>query len=346
MGQLDEAMAALRQAVRRKPDLAEAHSNLVFTLPFHPGYDARTIYEENRRWNDQFAEPLRKFIQPHTNDRNPDRRLRIGYVSPDFRKHCQSFFTIPLLSNHHREAFEIFCYANVGRPDAVTQRIRGCAQVWRSIVGMTDDEAAGIIRADRIDILVDLTMHMANGRPLIFARKPAPVQVAWLAYPGTTGLSAMDYRLTDPYLDPPGLDDQFYSETSIRLPDTFWCYDPLVTELAVNALPAQINGHITFGCLNNFCKVNEQVLRLWAQVLRSVNRSRFILLCPEGSHRQPLLDLLQREGINPDRIELFAQRLRVRNTWNFTIALTWDWIPSRTMAIPRVWIRFGWVFPS
>ncbi|MGA2442648.1 MAG: hypothetical protein ABSH08_16970, partial [Tepidisphaeraceae bacterium] len=277
---------------------------------FHPGCDARMIYEENRRWNQQHAEPLKKLIQPHANNRDADRRLRIGYVSPDFRDHCQSFFTIPLLSNHDREGFEIFCYADVGRPDAVTERIRGCAQVWRSIPGMTDAEVTRKIREDRIDILVDLTMHMANGRPLIFARKPAPVQVAWLAYPGTTGLSAMDYRLTDPYLDPPGLNDQFYSETSIRLPDTFWCYDPLVTELAVNPLPAQTNDHITFGCLNNFIKVNEQVLRLWAQVLKTIPRSRFMLLCPEGSHRQPLLDMLQREGISPDRIELIAFRPR------------------------------------
>jgi predicted O-linked N-acetylglucosamine transferase (SPINDLY family) len=136
------------------------------------------------------------------------------------------------------------------------------------------------------------------------------VQVTFAGYPGSTGLEAIDYRLSDPYLDPPGLNDQFYSETSIRLPDSFWCYDPLVTELAVNALPAQTDGHVTFGCLNNFCKVNEPVLRLWAQVLKTVDRSRLMMLCPEGSHRQPLLDLLQREGIGPDRIELIAHRPR------------------------------------
>ncbi|MGD0390961.1 MAG: hypothetical protein ABSC42_18605, partial [Tepidisphaeraceae bacterium] len=235
---------------------------------------------------------------------------RIGYVSPDFREHCQSFFTIPLLSNHDRKAFEIFCYADLRRPDAVTQRIRGYAQVWRSILGTTDEEAARKIREDRIDILVDLTMHMAKNRMLLFARKPAPVQAAWLAYPGTTGLSAMDYRLTDPYLNPPGLNDHFYSETSIRLPDSFWCYDPHATEPAVTSLPAQTNGYVTFGCLNNFCKVNEPVLQLWAQVLKTIPRSRFMLLCPEGSHRQALLDLLQREGISPDRIELVAGRPR------------------------------------
>jgi len=312
VGQLDEAIVAYRQAIRIKPNYAVAASNLIFIVQFHRSHDAGMIYEENRRWDRQFAKPLKKFIQPHPNDRNPDRRLRIGYVSPHFHNHCQSFFTIPLLSNHDREAFEIFCYADVRQPDVVTLRIRGCVDAWRSIVGTSDSEAARKIREDRIDILVDLTMHMANARPLIFARKPAPVQVAWLAYPGTTGLSAMDYRLTDPYLDPPGLNDQFYSETSIRLPDSFWCYDPLVTDLAVSALPAQTNGHVTFGCLNNFCKVNEPVLRLWAQVLRTVDRSRLMVLCPEGSHRQPLLDLLQQEGISPDRIELIGRRPRLQ----------------------------------
>ena len=151
---------------------------------------------------------------------------------------------------------------------------------------------------------------MANNRLAVFARQPAPVQTTFAGYPGSTGLDTIAYRLTDPYLDPPGLNDSFYSETSIRLPDTFWCYDPLVTELAVNALPAESQGHITFGCLNNFCKVNEQVLRLWARILKTVDRSRLMVLCPEGSHRQSLLDLLQREEINSDRIELMAHRPR------------------------------------
>jgi predicted O-linked N-acetylglucosamine transferase (SPINDLY family) len=138
------------------------------------------------------------------------------------------------------------------------------------------------------------------------------VQATFAGYPGSTGLDTIDYRLTDPYLDPPGLNDHLYSETSIRLPDSFWCYDPPVTELAVTSLPAQTNGYVTFGCLNNFCKVNEPVLQLWAQVLKTIPRSRFMMLCPEGSHRQPLLDLLQREEISPDRIELVAGRPRLQ----------------------------------
>src|SRR5208282_5422646 len=153
-----------------------------------------------------------------------------------------------------------------------------------------------------------LKLHTAGNRLLVFARKPAPVQVTWLGYPGRTGIETIDYRLTDPYLDPPGLDDGNYSERSIHLPDTFWCYDPLSSEPAVNALPRAEKGFITFGSLNAFCKVNEQVLRLWAQVLRAVGGSRLKILCSEGSHRQAVMDLLQREGINPERIELVARR--------------------------------------
>jgi predicted O-linked N-acetylglucosamine transferase (SPINDLY family) len=307
-GMLDDAIDAYRTCVRLKPDAADMHSNLVFVLPFHPDYDSEAILKEARRWNQQHAEPLKKLIRPHSNDPNPQRRLRIGYVSPDFRDHVQSFFTVPLLSHlDHREC-EIFCYASILRSDALTDRLRGCADVWRNTLGLSDEHLADLIRDDQIDILVDLAMHMANSRLLVFARKPAPVQVAWLAYPGTTGLSTMDYRLTDPYLDPPGLFDAFYSEESIRLPETFWCYDPLTDRLAVNDLPALKSGVVTFGCLNNFCKVNDGCLALWAKVLLAVPRSRLQLLAPRGQAREHTLARLQQEGVAADRVE-FTEKL-------------------------------------
>ena len=203
------------------------------------------------------------------------------------------FSLTPLLSAHDHEYFEIYCYADVARPDEITARLRPLADVWRSIAGLSDAQVARLVRQDGIDILVDLSMHMAGNRLLVFARKPAPVQVSWLAYPGTTGLSTIDYRLIC-YIDPPGLHDQNYSEESIRLPNAFWCYDPLAEEPAVSAVPAVENGCITFGCLNNFCKVNDSVLTLWAQVLNAVDGSRLSLLAPEGSVRRRTLDLLER----------------------------------------------------
>jgi predicted O-linked N-acetylglucosamine transferase (SPINDLY family) len=230
--------------------------------------------------------------------------LRIGYVSPDFRNHVDAYFTIPLLCNHDHEKHEIFCYANVPNPDAVTQRMRGYADVWRSTVGLSDEQVAELVRRDQIDILVDLELHAAKNRLLMFARKPAPVQVAWLGYPGSSGLSTIDYRLTDPYLDPPGLLDEFYSEESVRLPDTFWCYDPLNEEPPVNGLPALQNGVITFGCLNNFCKINDGCLSLWAKVLQKVRQSRLLLRAPRGQVRDWVISVLQKEGIEEGRIEL------------------------------------------
>ncbi len=311
-GKLDEAVACYRRALQLKPDLDTGYSNLLYTLVFCPGYDAQAIFEEHRRWSRQYTEPLARFIQSHSNDRSLRRRLRIGYVSPDFREHAESFFTVPLLSAHDHQDFEILCYADVVCPDGITERLRSYADVWRDITGLTDEQVAQLVHQDKIDILVDLTMHMARNHLGVFARKPAPVQVCWLAYPGTTGLSTIDYRLTDPYIDPPGHHDHDYSEESVRLPDAVGCYDPLASEPAAGALPALDKGYITFGCLNNFCKVNVPVLRLWAQVLKAVDRSQLMLLAAEGSHRRDTLDLLEREGVGRDRVTFVAKLPRPR----------------------------------
>ena len=313
-GALDEALGELREALRLNPDQAFIHSNLVFLLQYHPRFDAAALRAELRRWREKFADPLKAEIRPQANDRSPERRLRVGYVSPDFRDHCQSLFTIPLLAHHDHTALEIFCYAGVARPDAATGRIAGYADLWRDVRPLDDAALCALIRADRIDILVDLTMHMAGGRPLVFARKPAPIQITWLAYPGSTGISAIDYRLTDPYLDPPNEDvDEMYVEKSIRLPATFWCYDPLENPPpAVGPLPALTRGHVTFGSLNECFKVNEGVLKLWARVLAGVAGSRLVLLADEGSHRERTLGVLEGLGVSRQRVSFFAKRPRGR----------------------------------
>jgi predicted O-linked N-acetylglucosamine transferase (SPINDLY family) len=312
-GQLDEAIAIFRQAIALNPNLPEAHSNLAFTLHYHPGYDARAIAEEHRLWNRQHAEPLRKFIQPHTNDRDPDRRLRIGYVSPDFRSHAVGLNLLPLFHHHDRKQFEITCYAQTPHPDAITAQFQQHADRWRNIVGRCDghQQVADLIRQDGIDILVDLALHTANNHLLVFARKPAPVQATFAGYPGSTGLSAIDYRFSDPYLDPIGMDESVYSERTIRLADCFWCYDPLdCRDIPVNALPALRSSVVTFGCLNNFCKFNDDVLELWAKVMRQVDNSRLLSLAPPGSHRSRILERFQKQGIDPGRIEFVTRQSR------------------------------------
>jgi predicted O-linked N-acetylglucosamine transferase (SPINDLY family) len=309
-GRLADALASYRRAIDLDPTFAAAHSNLLYALIFSPDHEPWAILEEHRFWSRRHAEPLASSIQPHDNNRNPDRRLRVGYVSPDFREHAEAFFTVPLLSAHDHQNFEVFCYADVTRPDAITATIRSFAAVWRETAGLNDVQLARVVREDQIDILIDLTMHMGQNRLLAFARKPAPVQVCWLAYQGTTGLSTIDYRLTDRYIDPPGLHEHDYTEESVRLPDSFWCYDSLASGPAVNPLPALEGGRVTFGCLNNFCKVNERVLALWARVLLAVDRSSLILLAPEGSARQRTAELLERAGVQRERVTFVGRQPR------------------------------------
>jgi predicted O-linked N-acetylglucosamine transferase (SPINDLY family) len=219
---------------------------------------------------------------------------------------------LPLFRAHDHRQLEIFCYADVIRPDHLTQRFQAHADVWRNLLGQTDDQVAQLVREDRIDVLVDLALHTAYNRLLVFARKPAPVQVSFAGYPASTGLPAIDYRFTDPYLDPPALDYSDSAEELVRLPDSFWCYDPLTDEPAVNSLPAHANGFVTFGCLNNFVKINDRVLALWAQVLRAVEGSRLLLLAPEGHFRRHTLERLEQLGISAARVVFVAHQPRPR----------------------------------
>ena len=206
------------------------------------------------------------------------------------------------LVHHDRTEVEVFCYSSSPVTDEMTTQLRARVDVWRDISLLAPAHAAVLVRSDKIDILVDLTMHMSNSNLLMFAGKPAPIQCCWLAYPGTTGLSAIDYRITDPYLDPPEAGDGPYSERSLVLRDTFWCYDPVTPTPDVGPLPAQLNGFITFGCLNDFCKLNDTVIELWAQVLNSVRGSRLVLLAPLGQRRTRIHQQFEKWGVPSSRV--------------------------------------------
>jgi predicted O-linked N-acetylglucosamine transferase (SPINDLY family) len=307
-GELDEAIACFRRSLDLDPSNPATHGNLAYALSFQ-STRPEPVRAECERWNLRFAAPLRRLAVDEHRDLSPDRRLNVGYVSADFRDHCQSLFTLPLFSRHDHARFRIFCYSGVERPDALTGRISAHADTWREVRALDDDALSRVIREDRIDILVDLTMHMSNGRPLVFARKPAPVQIAWLAYPGTTGMDVIDYRLSDPRLDPEGFDGH-YTERTLRLPDSFWCYDPLADGPAVSALPAIERGHLTLGCLNNPCKLTDRTLELWSGVLRAVPTARLLLMAPEGRHRRRLSDRLATHGIDPHRADFVTFRPR------------------------------------
>jgi predicted O-linked N-acetylglucosamine transferase (SPINDLY family) len=305
-GLYSEAEAAYRKALDLKPELAHVHSNLLLAQLYNPDTRSPQILTEACTWATQHAAKL-MVPDSFTNNCDPNRRLKIGYVSPDFRTHSVAYFIEAILAHHHKLSFETFCYSQVTLPDAATDRLAGMADHWCSIVGMSDRQLADQIRADGIDILVDLAGHTRGNRLLVFARKPAPIQITYLGYPSTTGLSQIDYRLTDAYADPPQQGDEYYTEQLLRLPSCFLCYTPPEWVPAVAALPALRNGYVTFGSFNNLAKVTPQVISLWSQILAALPNSRLLLknlaLRDEGV-RTRYLELLAGHGIERDRIHL------------------------------------------
>jgi protein O-GlcNAc transferase len=309
-GNLNEAIAAFRRALEIKPNDTSTHSNLVYALHYHPGHSEGTVAEEHQRWNRQFSDPLNQFVMPHTNDRTIDRRLRVGYVSPDFRNHPAGRYLLPLFERHDRQGIEIFCYSGVARSDWMTERLRAFAAVWRNTVGVSDARLAEMIREEGVDILVDLSLHTGHNRLPVFARHPAPVQVTWLGYPGSSGLPSIEYRLTDAHMDPPGEKPAWSAEEPLRLPDCWCCYHPVDESPEINALPAFSSQGVTFGSLNNFAKVHEGVLGLWTRVLEAVTGSRLLIFCPEGRTRERVRAFFGARGISGERLELVGHSAR------------------------------------
>jgi len=235
------------------------------------------------------------------------RKLKIGYVSTDFRRHSVAYFFEPLLIKHSKELVETYCYYSHSEEDEVTLRLKNEAQHWRSIVNMNNEDVVKLVREDNIDILVDLSGHTRNNRLPLFVQKPAPIQIAWLGYPNTTGLSTIDYRFTDSIADPVGASDDLYSEKLIRLPNGFLCYQGDESIEPTPSCLASSKQNFTFGSFNNISKLNIQVIKLWAVILNNVKDSRLViksnLLSDEATKNRFLL-LFEQQGVSRDQIEL------------------------------------------
>jgi predicted O-linked N-acetylglucosamine transferase (SPINDLY family) len=307
-GLLDDAMDCCESAMDLDPSNAAVHSNLVYLLQFHPGYDPAELSRQQNKWNRLHAEPLKNLIYPHPNSPDPDRRLKLAYLSPDFRQHVVGQNISPLLAEHDRRHFEVFCYSTTQTPDAVTAMLRRQADVWRDVAAEDDESLAALIRRDAIDILVDLSLHMAHNRLLVFARKPAPVQATYLGYCGSTGLQTIDYRLSDIHLDGPESDTSLYSEETIRLPETWWCYTPAGPTPPPAPCAAPAAGFVTFGCLNNFAKVSPAALDLWAEILLAVPASRLLLHSHAGPHHAAVRARFAAAGVSADRIDFLPKQ--------------------------------------
>jgi len=298
----DEAIAAYRQALELKPEHSEVLSNLASVMSAHPAFSAAQVASQYAKWASIHADPLRKFQVAYSNNRDPNRLLRIGYVSPDFSNHPVGRFLRPIFDHHDHEHFEIICYSDGRTPDSYTEALKARADEWHAAADLMDGDLAERMRAHGIDILVDLAVHTLNNRLLMFARKPAPVQITYLGYPGTTGLAAMDYRITDRFLSLEGSASEG-PEKLIYL-KSYWCYQAPTIAPEVAPLPATQTGHVTFGCLNNPSKVSRQCLELWAEILRGVPDSHLILFSKKGQSEDRLYKLFAAHDIGRDRIEL------------------------------------------
>ena len=307
MGRAAQAVEVLGQ-IRHVPFVAD---NLLWALHFVPGRGPEEIFQEHVDWDRRFSRPLAREILPPTNDRDPNRRLKIGYVSSDFRLHSVAFFLENLLDYHDPQQVEVFAYADVGQPDAVTRRLQQSIHQWRSIYGKSDVEVARMIRQDQIDILVDLAGHTAGNRLLVFARKPAPVQITYLGYPDTTGLTAIDYRMTDIYADPLGQTEKYHSEKLLRLPRTFACYRPPAEATEVSPLPAVTYGRVTFACFTTLGKLPPNLLDCWAEILIQVPTSRLLIAAgglQSNDLQREIRSHFERRGIDPTRLDLMGKR--------------------------------------
>jgi predicted O-linked N-acetylglucosamine transferase (SPINDLY family) len=308
-GLIPEAVTHFRAAVEADPAYADAHSNLVYTLNSLDTASPAEIAAAHRRFGDalQAAVPA---PAPHGNDRDPERRLRIGYVSPDFVAHSVAYFVENLLAHHDRGRVEVFCYATGKLTDGLTPRLKAQADHWRDIAVASDAEAESRIRADGIDILVDLAGHTANNRMALFARRPAPVQATWIGYPNTTGLTAIGYRLVDAVTDPPGEADSWASETLLRLPRGFLCYRPSDFAPEVAARPSLAGTPPVFGSFNALAKMNDRVVATWSRILAAVPGSRLML--KQKAFADPGVQRLYRDGfarhgIGPERLDLIGR---------------------------------------
>ena len=311
LGQAEDALAPFRHYLERAPHDQALFSGYLLSLEYLAEPQPQTVFDEHVRWAKRYADPEKVPAAAHTNDRTPTRRLRIGYISPDFRQHAMAFFIEDLLVRHDPAQFEIFCYSTNLFTDVVTERFKQYAHHWRDVALLKDPQIAEQIRSDQIDILVDLAGHTAGNRLLALATRPAPVQATYLGYIDTTGMSQIDYRLVDEHTDPPGTTEHLHTETLMRLPRTFACYRPHADMGDVSPLPALTNNHITFGAFSVAAKMNAPLVSTWAAILARVPNSR-LLLAGNGllnaSVQERIAAMMAAAGVAPHRLEFHGSR--------------------------------------
>lgn len=303
LGMVPDAVSTYRRALEVAPNLGQTHSNMLLTMHYSTQFKAEELAEEHRRWGRRHAPPsLACTVFP--NQPEPGRSLRIGYVSPDFRRHSVAFFFESILDCQDRNSFQAVCYSDVRRPDEVTERIRSKSAAFRNISRLTDAQVVELIKADQVDILVDLAGHAGSSRTTLLGYKPAPVLVTWCGYPDTTGVECVDYRITDWFADPVGVEGR-YTEHLVRLPNTFLCYRPPEVLPDCSRIADGSSDAITFGSFNRELKISAETYDLWCRILHAVPRSKMLVKSIAGGDpatRAVQLREFERRGISSDRV--------------------------------------------
>ena len=310
-GKLSECISLLNESLKINPNNPKLHTAFLFNLSSLISFTPQEILDSAQLWyQQQVVSQWLPTLTTHSNNKTPHRRLRIGYISPDFKRHSVSSFIKPVLQHHDRTQVEVFCYGEVKEPDAITEEIIDICDAWRSTVGLSDLEVAELIQADRIDIIVDLAGHTANNRMMVLGMKPAPIQTTYLGYFATTGLPTIDYWITDQVLHPDDTEEKT-SETIWRLPRCYVGYEPLENAPEITELPCKKTGIFTFSSFNNLRKLTPETFALWIEILKAVPNSRLVLKCASSDVFSPLIaERIQtpfvEQGINPKRIFLYG----------------------------------------
>ncbi len=308
LGRLPEAIECYEKAMTLETGKSFTYSNLLFTLHHHPSFTPEMMLKEHLEWGEKFGKPTLPAPE-FKNSRNPDRRLRIGYVSPDFRKHVVATNMTVILKGHDHSKVEVFCYSCTPHPDQVTEGLKKLADHWRDIAPMSDEQARACILQDQIDVLIDIAGHTGESRIRLFVERCAPIQVNFLGYFNTSGVPAMDYRITDAYGDPPGMSEPYYTEKLFRLNGNSMCYQSPEIELPVVETPALKQGYVTFGSFNNLSKMTPEVMACWAQILHGVPGSRLLLkthCLTDPEVQRMVAGIFAHHGIMRDRLEMHA----------------------------------------
>lgn len=309
ISRVDEGYELMKKALEKDPENIQIGRWSLVVMHYKSDITPQMLYDEHTKWARQFA-PVSMIQYDHDNLPDPDKKIRVGYISPNFCRHSIAYFLEPIINNHDHNLFELYAYNNTKKSDQFTEKFKNQFDHFKDIRGVSHADVADLIKDDKIDILVDLAGHTKNNSILVLARKPAPIQVTYLGYPDTTGLEQIDYRITDVLADPPSL-NKYYSEELVYLPDNFICYRPPEFSPPLAPSPHIKNGYITFGSFNMGAKISPMLIIIWAQVLNANENSHLLLKFRGGQHQQ-VQDYYRNEfskyGIAPDRIQVHGRK--------------------------------------